>query len=149
MIELSEFDIQYQPRTAIMAQALANFVAQFTAKEDEDSRLATWMIWINGLSNQQAKGAGILLQSPEGDTIECAIYFQFPTTNNEAEYEAVLSSLNLAKAARTRSVVIHCDLQVVIKHINGDYEAKGEQMKEYLSMIKGKINKGLSVKGRE
>ena len=35
-IELSEFDILYRPRTAIKAQALADFVAKFTAKEDED-----------------------------------------------------------------------------------------------------------------
>ena len=51
-------------------------------------------------------------------------------TNNEAEYEAVLSSLDLAKAAGAKSVVIHCDSQVVVGHINGDYEAKGERKKE-------------------
>ena len=32
-IELSEFDIDYQPRTAIKAQALADFIAEFTTKE--------------------------------------------------------------------------------------------------------------------
>ena len=35
-IEFGEFDILYQQRTAIKAQALANFIAKFTAKEDED-----------------------------------------------------------------------------------------------------------------
>ena len=44
------------------------------------------------------------------------------------------------------SVVIQYDSQVVIEHINSDYEAKKERMKEYLSMIKGKLNKGLSAK---
>ena len=34
-IELSEFDIQYHPRIAIKVQALANFVAEFTTKEDK------------------------------------------------------------------------------------------------------------------
>ena len=34
-IELSEFDIQYFPRTAIKAQALADFILEFTAKEAE------------------------------------------------------------------------------------------------------------------
>ena len=43
-------------------------------------------------------------------------------------------------------VVIHCDSQVVIRHINSDYEAKGEWMREYMSMIKGKVSEGLSVK---
>jgi hypothetical protein len=36
-IELSEFDIDYrpQPRTTIKAQALADFIAEFTVKDDE------------------------------------------------------------------------------------------------------------------
>uniref|UniRef100_A0A2N9G2A0 Reverse transcriptase domain-containing protein n=1 Tax=Fagus sylvatica TaxID=28930 RepID=A0A2N9G2A0_FAGSY len=34
-IELSEFDIDYRPRTAIKAQALADFIAKFTSKDDE------------------------------------------------------------------------------------------------------------------
>ncbi len=34
-IELSEFDIDYRPRTTIKAQALADFVAEFTSKDDE------------------------------------------------------------------------------------------------------------------
>jgi len=33
-IELNEFDVQYQPRTAIKAQALADFVVEFTPTED-------------------------------------------------------------------------------------------------------------------
>ena len=77
-----------------------------------------------------------MLRSPEGDTIECAVHLQFSTTNDEAEYEAVLLGLDLAKAARAMSVVIHCNSQVIIRHINGNYEAKGERMREYLSMIK-------------
>ena len=44
--------------------------------------------------------------------------------------------LNLAKAARASSVIIHSDSQVVIGHINGDYEAKGERIKKYLSFVK-------------
>ena len=35
-IELSQFDIEYHPKTAIKAQALANFITEFTLL-DEDS----------------------------------------------------------------------------------------------------------------
>ena len=104
------------------------------------------MIWTDGSSNQWAGGVGVLLQLQEGDTIECAIHLQFLMINNEAEYEAVLSGLDLAKAVGAESAIIHCDSQVVVGHINGDYEAKGEQMKEYLSMVKSKMGKEFSVK---
>ena len=33
-VELSEFDIKYQPRNAIKAQALADFIAEFTQSHD-------------------------------------------------------------------------------------------------------------------
>ena len=34
-IELSQFDIEYHPRTAIKAQALADFIAEFTSPNED------------------------------------------------------------------------------------------------------------------
>lgn len=72
--------------------------------------------------------------------IDCTIYLQFPTTNNKVEYEAVLMGLHLAKVAGASSVVIHSNSQVIVRHINKDYMAKWERMKEYLSMLKERVN---------
>ena len=36
-IELSQFDIEYHPRTAIKVQALADFIAEFTIIEDDNT----------------------------------------------------------------------------------------------------------------
>ena len=52
----------------------------------------------------------------------------------------------MAKAVGAMLAIIHCGLQVVVGHINGDYEAKGEWMKEYLSMVKIKMSKEFSAK---
>ena len=120
---------------------MVDFVVEFTAKEDKDGGLAPWMIRMDGSSNQHTGGIGVVLQSLEGDLIECTIHLQFSMTNNKAEYEVVLTGLYLVKAVGTSLVVIHNDFQVIIRHINEDYEAKGEQMKEYLSMVKERVNK--------
>ena len=64
---------------------------------------------MNGSSNRQASGAGVVLRSPKGDEIECMIRLDFPTTNNKAEYEALMAGLDLTKVVRAMSVVIHCD----------------------------------------
>ena len=88
----------------------------------------------------------MVLRSPEGDIIECVVRLQFPTTNNEAEYEAILIGLDLAKAVRASSVVLHSNSQVVIGHINGDYEAKGERMKKYLDLIKRQTSQTFEIK---
>ena len=35
LVELSQFDIEYNPRIVIKAQALANFIAEFTIPDEE------------------------------------------------------------------------------------------------------------------
>ena len=50
-VELSEFDIRYQPRHAIKAQALENFIAEFTPscgdiEGMEDSK--KWVVHVDG-----------------------------------------------------------------------------------------------------
>ena len=84
-------------------------------------------------------GAGVVLLLPEGDIVECMVRLDFPTTNNEAEYEALVAGLDLAKAARAASIVIYCDSQVVANQVNGDYECKEERMKRYLDQVKTRV----------
>ena len=68
------------------------------------------------------------------------VRLDFPTTNNEVEYEALVVGLDLTKAARAMSVVIYCDSQVVTNQVNWDYECKGERMKRYLDQVKRRVD---------
>ena len=100
-IELSEFDIRYKPKTVIKGQVLADFVMEFTSAEPAKNaqivtNLSIWKLSIDGASNAQGSGAGLILTSPEGIDIEYALRFGFHASNNEAEYEAVIAGLNLA-----------------------------------------------------
>ena len=87
----------------------------------------------------------MVIQTPEGDKIKCMIRLDFPTTNNEAEYEALVTSLYLARAAGAENMIMHCDSQVITSQINDDYEYRNERMKKYLEEVKSRIN-GLKVK---
>ena len=109
-IELSEFDIQYRPRTAIKGQVVADFIAEFTHNEDKGAEESPhWSIYTDGSSNKQARGAGIVLISPEGGAIECMVHLDFPATNNESEYEALIAGLDLAKAVGAARIVVYYD----------------------------------------
>ena len=61
-----------------------------------------------------------MLLSPEGDKIKCMVRLDFPTSNNEAEYKALVAGLDLAKATGAASVVLYCDSQVVTNQVNED-----------------------------
>ena len=81
-----------------------------------------------------------MLLSPEGDTVECMVHLDFPATNNESKYEALIAGLDLAKAAGAARVVIYCDSQVITNQINGDSECKGEKMKKYLDEVRARVD---------
>ena len=111
-IELSEFDVKYQLRNAIKAQALADFIAEFALghgdlDEREDNK--TWVAHVDGLSTLHAGGIRVVLKSPEADTLKCKVRLHYQTTNNEAEYEALLKGLELAKSLGAESVLIQGD----------------------------------------
>ncbi|XP_075669827.1 uncharacterized protein LOC142639552 [Castanea sativa] len=144
-IELSEFNIQYRPRIAIKGQAVADFIAEFTSTEGEEEKNPQWSIFTDGSSNKKAGGVGAVLKSPEGDELKCMIRLDFPTTNNESEYEALIASLDLAQVVGAANVVVHCDSQVVTSQVNGEYECKGERMKKYWEQTKKRID-GLQAK---
>ena len=127
--------------TAIKGQIVADFIAEFTSDKDkgaEESPL--WSIHTDKSSNRQVGGAGIVLLSPEGDTVECMVHLDFPTSNNEAEYEALVVGLDLAKVTGVTSVIIYCDFQVVTNQVNRDYECKGKRMKRYLDQVRKRVD---------
>ena len=113
-IELSEFDIQYCLHISIEGQVDADFIAEFTNGENKGAdECPRWSIHTDGSSNRLAGGTGIVLLSLKRDKIECMVHLNFPTTNNKAEYEALVAGLDLTKAVRAANVVIHYDSQVV------------------------------------
>ncbi|RVX00853.1 Retrovirus-related Pol polyprotein from transposon 17.6 [Vitis vinifera] len=62
----------------------------------------------------QALELGSLLQSPTGEHLEQAIRLGFSASNNEAEYEAILSGLDLALAYPSPKLRIYSDSQLVL-----------------------------------
>uniref|UniRef100_A0A2N9I556 RNA-directed DNA polymerase n=1 Tax=Fagus sylvatica TaxID=28930 RepID=A0A2N9I556_FAGSY len=138
-IEMSEFDIDYRPRTAIKAQALADFIAEFThpLKEDKQSEeCKAWTMNIDGSSTKEMSGAGVVLVFPQKDKFEYALQLHFRATNNEGEYEALLAGLKLSKSMGIKALTVKSDSQLIVGQVKGEYEAKEDRMKKYLTVVK-------------
>ena len=74
-IELSQFDIEYLPRTAIKSQALADFIVEFTFP-DEGSPVGDvkrWTIQIDGSSAQKRGGVGVMITTPDGEILKYGV----------------------------------------------------------------------------
>ncbi|KAL2228827.1 UNVERIFIED_CONTAM: hypothetical protein Sindi_1862400 [Sesamum indicum] len=63
-VELSEFGVEFQPRPAIKAQALADFIVEL-AYDEASISTPSWSLHVDGSSTSTGSGAGIVLESPE------------------------------------------------------------------------------------
>ena len=135
-IELGQFDIEYWPRAAIKAQVLADFIAKFTYPyKEEEPLMETWIVQTNGFATRKVGGAGVVLISLENETLKYAVKLQFAATNNEAEYEALLTRLCPAKALKAKNLIVQADSQLIIRQVKGDYKAKEVRMLKYLKIV--------------
>ncbi|KAJ9539368.1 hypothetical protein OSB04_032101 [Centaurea solstitialis] len=100
-IYLSGYDIEYKSRLAIKSQVLADFVADFSPELEQEAHAKViiminqddtfWEMNVHDSSNIRGSGLGIVLKSPQGDNLAYSIRCDFKTTNNKAEYEALIA----------------------------------------------------------
>ena len=116
-VKLGEFDIQFKPRQAIKGQALADFIVECTHTQEDlkEENAEEWKLFVDGASNTQGSGAGVVLFSPFEDVIEYSLRFSFKSSNNIAEYEALIAGMKLAKELHTKSLIDHSDSQLVVQ----------------------------------
>ncbi|XP_021864060.2 uncharacterized protein [Spinacia oleracea] len=138
-IELNAFDVSYEPLKASKGQAFADFIAEMTRLNFEKNVATRWTVYVDGSSTQNGCGAGIICQSPEGDKYEYAMRFNFQTSNNEAEYEALLAGIKMCKAAGAQEILAFSDSQLIVSQVNGDYEARDPNMIKYMQAVHQEI----------
>lgn len=155
-IELGEFDIHFKPRLVKNEHAVADFFSEFTeptpvassqiiaklaatsnlvpitAKGNFDLSEPLWTLHVDGSSNSQGYGAYLVLISLDKMVLEYALRFNFQTSNNVAEYEALLAGLQLAREMGTRLIQIFSDSQLVVHQVNYDFLTKDTSMTTYL-----------------
>ncbi|GKA16353.1 reverse transcriptase domain-containing protein [Tanacetum coccineum] len=91
------------------------------AKEKADTKLTKtelsceWKLFIDRAASSDGSGAGLMLIDPEGKEYTYALRFEFETTNNEAEYEALLAGLRISQEIHTAP---HTD--DIIKEVHED-----------------------------
>nr|GEV36086.1 reverse transcriptase domain-containing protein [Tanacetum cinerariifolium] len=119
-IELGEHEIEFRGRNSVKGQILANFLAETPSKEEERAKdkeakrknlepKKAWKLFTDGASSSNGSEAGLIQVIPEGKEYTYTLRFEFKTTNNEAEYEALLAGVRIAKEMRVQELTIFVD----------------------------------------
>jgi ribonuclease HI len=136
-ITLGSWEITYQRQSAIKSQVLPDFIAKWTeAQMPELPDLSnSWTIFIDGSKRISGAGAGVVLVSPQGDTIRYVLRMRFPNAlNNEAEYKAVLHGMRMAKACGATRIKIHEDSNLIAQQVMKECDATCANMIIYRAM---------------
>ncbi|GKF48784.1 putative nucleotidyltransferase, ribonuclease H, partial [Tanacetum coccineum] len=157
-IELGAYGITYVPRVAIKGHVLADFLADTlteinataevpnnprvedilepsNARGDLTPGLKAWRLYTDRALNNEGSGAGLILIAPDDVEYSYALRWNFSNSNNDAEYEALLDGLWIAKEMQVREIHAFVDSKLVASQVEGSYEAKGERMIKYREKV--------------
>uniref|UniRef100_A0A2N9IBB0 RNA-directed DNA polymerase n=1 Tax=Fagus sylvatica TaxID=28930 RepID=A0A2N9IBB0_FAGSY len=112
LLQLSQYEITAETPTAIKSQAIADLLAQFPGEDNsfitdevpgEINEIflagladSVWTLKFDGSSTATSAGAGIVLYKEGAEAVTKSFKFDFPCSNNAAEYEAYLAGLAIA-----------------------------------------------------
>ena len=67
--------------------------------------------------------------------IEQALRFAFKASNNQAEYEALIVGMVLAKEMGAQNLLVKSDSQLITGQVSGEFKVKDPQMAAYLKYV--------------
>ncbi|KAL2934736.1 Ribonuclease HI [Bienertia sinuspersici] len=90
----------------------------------------------NGSSVAIGLGAGIILKPLDRTKFRHALLFNFPASNKEAAYEALIAREHLYIIEGVKKIKIYTDCQLVAGQIRGEFETKEQEMVRHKWKIK-------------
>ncbi|GKB98808.1 reverse transcriptase domain-containing protein [Tanacetum coccineum] len=81
----------------------------FPEKDDTE----TWTLFTDGALSPKGLGAGLVLIGPSDIEYTYALRLTYPSTNNEAEYEALLAGIRIAGQMNISNIEVKVDSKLV------------------------------------
>src|SRR3954469_17262650 len=133
-IELSPWDLQFKHPTTIKAQVLPDFLVEWTEVQTLGplDLSNSWTMFFDGSRRQQGAGAGVVLVSPKGMKLRYVLQINFSNaSNNEAEYEALLHGMRMAKTCGATRLSIFGESNLIVQQAMRDRDAVANNMMAY------------------
>ncbi|RDX93590.1 hypothetical protein CR513_24121, partial [Mucuna pruriens] len=83
-VQLFEFDISFERKSHLKAQALTDFIIELSLVRHWGSRRREWFLSVDGASNQSGSGVGVILEGLDRVLVEQSLQFEFKANNNHA-----------------------------------------------------------------
>jgi ribonuclease HI len=94
--------------------------------------------------NPGHSAVGVVITTPDGQHLESFGRYIGVTTNNQAEYTAVLDGLEAAAKYQPRKLQFLLDSELVVKQLKGEYRVKNAELQPLHAQIRQQIE-GMDV----
>ena len=111
-------------------------IQKATSKDEVILFSRPWILHMDGSSTTAMSRVGIILTNLDQIVFEYALRFAFLASNNEAEHEALITGLKLAKDLRAQKLKVFSDSQLIVEQVNGEFDARSPSMVRYLKKVK-------------
>jgi ribonuclease HI len=101
------------------------------------------VLWSDGAArgNPGPAGSGAILKTPSGEVLAAESRYLGHTTNNVAEYRALLMGLERALALGVRKLEVRADSELLIKQLRGEYRVKNQGLKPLFAEAKALLSR--------
>jgi hypothetical protein len=130
ILALSEFDLRYESAKAVKGKVMADLVTQH-CNTVSSLEVALWTLFFDGSTCDQGAGIGIVLISPRGKKYEFSLPIFATSTNNHAEYQALVKGLELLREICVNAVEIFGNSMLVINQLFWVYECRSQVLVSY------------------
>jgi ribonuclease HI len=147
LVELMGETLIYAPRKVIKSQILADFVTEWTDTQLPQPQIHAecWTLYFDGSVMKTGAGAGLLFISPLGEHMRYMVRLHFPTSNNMAEYEALLCGLRIAIEIGIKRLDVRGDSQLVIDQVMKNVSCHDDKMEAYCNAVRALEDKFYSI----
>ncbi|SPT18971.1 unnamed protein product [Triticum aestivum] len=136
-IELLPLDIKFEAKKAIKSQAIADFLVEWIEQQQPNQiHSEYWTMFFDGSKMPNGFGAGVVLVSPRGDKLNYVLHIHFDSSNNEAEYEALLYGLRMAISLGVRCLMVYGDSDLVVNQVTKEWDIKSPAMTGYCNAVR-------------
>jgi len=95
-----------------------------------------WTMYFDGLLRKNCAGAGIVFISPLGVRMRYMVRLHFPSSNNIAEYEALINGLRIAIELGIRRLDVRGDSQLVVNQVMKESSCHDAKMEAYCQEVR-------------
>ena len=93
-------------------------------------------MFFDGSKMLNGSGAGVVLVSPQGDKLIYVLQIHFDSSNNEAEYEALLYGLRMAISLGVRRLMVYGDSDLVVNRVMKEWDVRSPAMIGYCNAVR-------------